>query len=106
MSPAVPDPHACPACRSTLLHPLRLSPGPPPATVDLRCAECGGWTSASCSAGELAALDREQLAGRLALVRAYEQRVSESMAALADCFGEALQRDLVGADDFAPRRSA
>jgi hypothetical protein len=30
--------------------------------------------------------------------------VSESMEALADCLGRALQLDLVGADDFAPPR--
>lgn len=74
-------------------------------TVDLRCAECGAWTRASCSAADLARLDREQLAGRRALQQSYERCVSESMTALADCLGAALERDLVGADDFALRRA-
>ena len=96
---------ACPACRSTLLHPQRLRRGQPPlTTVDLRCAECGAWTHVACSPVELARLDAERSDGRRALVQAYERSVSESMEALADCLGAALQRDLVGADDFAPRR--
>jgi hypothetical protein len=32
--------------------------------------------------------------------------VVESMEALAVCFEQALELDLVGADDFAPRRAA
>ena len=35
---------------------------------------------------------------------AYERSVAESMEALAACFATALALDLVGADDFAPRR--
>lgn len=73
--------------------------------MDLRCAECSEWTHASCSPVQLARLDRERLEGRLALLKAYERCVSESMEALADCLGAALRRDLVGADDFAPRRT-
>lgn len=100
----MPEASACPACRSTLLHPQRLRPGrASPAIVDLRCAECGEWTHDSYSPVELVRLDEERVAGRRALVQAYEECVSESMAALADCLGVALQRDLVGPDDFARR---
>ena len=74
-------------------------------TVDLRCAECGEWTCGTYSPSELARLDRERLAGRLALVRAYERCVSESMEAFADSFGAALRRDLLGPDDFKSRRA-
>ncbi len=74
-------------------------------TVDLRCAECSVWTHRSYSPGELIRLDAEQLDGREALVAAYERCVFESMEALADCLSVALQRDLLGADDFAPRRA-
>ena len=73
--------------------------------MELRCAECSAWTRASYSAAELERLDAEQVVGRLALVQSYERYVSESMAALADCLAAALERDLVGADDFAPRRA-
>lgn len=102
----MPDSYACPTCRSPLLHPQRLRPEDAARSkVDLRCAECGAWTSAVYSVAELERLDREQYAGRRALQHAYERCVSESMEALADCLGVALRRDLVGADDFAPRRA-
>lgn len=48
-------------------------------------------------------LDRLQSACRDQLVTAYEQSVSESMRALAFNLATALELDLVGADDFAPR---
>ncbi len=71
--------------------------------VDLRCPECFTWMQECCSRGELAELDRRQAAWRELLVDAYERSVAESMEALADCLGLALELDLVGADDFAPR---
>ena len=73
--------------------------------MDLRCAECSAWTRASYSDVELERLDADQADGRLALLESYERCVSESMEALADCLAAALERDLVGADDFAPRRA-
>lgn len=101
----MPETLACPACRSTLLHPQRLRPGEaPPVTVDLRCAECSEWTHGTYSPSELAELDRERLAGRLALVQAYERCVSEGMQAFADSFVAALRHDLLGPDDFTPPR--
>ena len=74
--------------------------------VDLRCPECFMWMQACCSRGELAELDKRHAAWRELLVDAYERSVVETMEALAVCFGAALERDLVGADDFAPRRAA
>ena len=100
------EPPLCPGCHSPLLHPQRQrAAAAATVSVDLRCAECGAWTRASYSAAELERLDAEQVLGRLALVRSYERCVSESMEALADCLATALERDLVGADDFAPRRA-
>jgi hypothetical protein len=55
---------------------------------------------------DVQALDRAQAVWRQTLLDAYEQSVTESMEALAFCFGRALDLDLVGADDFAPRRAA
>lgn len=56
------------------------------------------------SPSELQELDRAQTDGRARLLRSYERSVSESMESLAWTFAIALQRDLVGADDFTPRR--
>ena len=97
----------CPGCGSALLQPLRSRPGPGgEMTVDLRCPECFMWMQEYCTRGELAELDKRQAATRELLVDAYEQSVVESMEALAFCLGTALELDLLGADDFAPRRVA
>ena len=64
------------------------------------------WMQECCSRVDLAELDKRQAASRELLVDAYERSVAESMEALAVCFGAALELDLVGADDFAPRRAA
>ncbi len=75
-------------------------------TVDLRCVECSRWTEESVTRCQLAALDRRHSAERVGLQLAYERCVAESMEALAQCLAIALERDLVGPDDFAPRRAA
>jgi hypothetical protein len=86
---------------------LRSRPGEQgEMVVDLRCPECFMWMQECCSRGELAELDKRHAAWREQMVDAYERSVAESMEALAACFGAALQLDLVGADDFAPRRAA
>jgi hypothetical protein len=64
------------------------------------------WLSEPYTRAEVAALDSQQAACRQAIVDAFERSVSESMDALATLFGAALARDLIGADDFAPRRFA
>jgi hypothetical protein len=74
--------------------------------VDLRCPECFMWMQECCSRAELAELDKRQASWRELLVDAYERSVTESMEALAVCLAAALERDLVCADDFAPRRAA
>ncbi len=51
-------------------------------------------------------LDLRQTAGRERLVTAYELMVSESMEALANSLTAAFARDLLTADDFAPRTLA
>ena len=97
----------CPSCGSTLLQPLRSRAGSgDEMMVDLRCPECFTWMQECCSRGELAELDKAQAAWRALLVDAYEKSVTESMEALASCLGMALELDLLGADDFAPRRVA
>jgi hypothetical protein len=96
----------CPSCGSELLQPLRSRPGKGgEMLVELRCPECFMWMQECCTRGELAELDKRQAEWRERVVEAYERCVTESMEALAVCLGAALALDLVGADDFAPRRS-
>jgi len=74
--------------------------------VELRCAECMTWLSEPHTRAEVRELDSRQAEWRQELVAAYERQVTESMDALASLFGAALALDLIGADDFAPRRPA
>ena len=98
---------SCASCGSRLVQPLRWKQRPAgDVLVELRCPECFVVAQAAHTTEQMAVLDRDQAACREVLVAAYEQAVAENMAALADALHEALARDLVGADDFAPRLRA
>ena len=71
--------------------------------VDLRCPECEQWRQGALSRPQMAALDRAQGHARQVLLGAYERLVAESMEAEAFSLGMALDLDLLGPDDFAPR---
>ena len=102
--PPVVTPLVCPGCGSPLLQPLRCEARRRgESVVDLRCPECYAWTQDTLTDVEMRELDARQAALRKELVRAYERCVAESMEALAVCLGMALELDLLGADDFAPR---
>jgi len=74
--------------------------------VDLRCSDCMTWLHVPFTRADMEELDRCQSTWRDEIVAAYERSVSENMEALAAILGPALALDLVGADDFAPRRAA
>ena len=98
---------ACPSCGSSFLQPLRCeAQGDDDVLVDLRCPECMTWLQAPFSRADMAELDRRQSEWREAIAAEYERSVTASMEALADCLSAALALDLIGADDFAPRRAA
>jgi hypothetical protein len=72
--------------------------------VDLRCPECSTRLSVTCTRAQVRELDRRQAQWREVIVASYERSVAETMDALATCLGAALALDLIGPDDFAPRR--
>ena len=74
--------------------------------VELRCPECLTFLQAAFTRAAMADLARQQSVWRDELVAAYESSVTASMEALAACLVPALDQDLIGADDFAPRRVA
>jgi hypothetical protein len=74
--------------------------------VELRCPECHIVIQACHSQKDMADLDRQQSASRDVIRDAYDRLVNESMTTLADRLRDALDRDLIGADDFAPRPSS
>lgn len=95
----------CPSCGSQFLQPLRCeAKSADVVMVELRCSDCMTWLKAPHTRADMRELDRRQAEFRAEIVASYERSVAESMAALAACFGPALELDLVGADDFAPRR--
>jgi hypothetical protein len=97
----------CPSCGSAYLQPLRCeAKGEDEVLVDLRCPDCDTWMQAPHSREDMRELDRRQSEWRETIVAAYERSVTESMEALAACLVPALAQDLIGADDFAPRRVA
>lgn len=99
----VPSLHACPSCGSDLVQPLRWEQkSEAQVLVELRCPECGTWMQACHTPSEMQDLDRRQTAARAAIVSAYEASVHESMEALLADLHEALERDLISADDFRP----
>ena len=93
----------CPSCGSDLVQPLRWErTGGAQVLVELRCPECSTWMQACHSPAEMKDLDRRQCAARDVIVNAYEATVRESMSTLLADLHEALERDLIGADDFRP----
>jgi len=95
---------SCPGCGSDLVQPLRWHQRTAAELlVELRCPECFVVMQACHTPKEMEELDRRQSAGREQIVTAYERAVAENMEAMASSLHEALERDLVGPDDFAPR---
>lgn len=95
----------CPNCASSLVQPLHWEQQDDgEILVELRCPECFTLMRICYTQAEMAELDRRQSDSREQIVSAYEQSVAENMAALANDLHEALERDLVGPDDFVPRR--
>jgi hypothetical protein len=95
----------CPGCGSSFLQPLRCeAKGSDVVLVELRCSDCMTWLKAPHTRADMRELDRQQAEFRAVILEQYERSVTESMEALAACFGPALELDLVSADDFAPRR--
>jgi erythromycin esterase-like protein len=100
----MPSLPTCPGCGSELVQPLRWqqqSSGE--LLVELRCPECFVVMQACHTAQEMEELDRRQTASREQIQNAYDRAVAENMEATAASLHEALARDLVGPDDFAPR---
>ncbi len=92
----------CPRCGSSYLQPLRCeAKGSDVVLVELRCSDCMSWLKVPHTRADMRELDRLQAEFRAVILEQYERSVAENMEALADCFGAALELDLVSADDFA-----
>jgi hypothetical protein len=95
----------CPSCGSEFIQPLRWKErADGEVLVELRCPECLTVMEACHSQQDMQELDRHQTRSRDELRAAYERSVLESMSSLAARMHDALERDLIGPDDFAPPR--
>jgi hypothetical protein len=75
-------------------------------SIALRCPECLAWMAGTFSAERARELDRVIAEGRAELRAAHRRAVRRNMQAALLAFSQALELDLIGADDFRPARRA
>jgi hypothetical protein len=99
-------PTACAVCASPLLQleAWRERPGGG-LTVRLRCPECDARTIRDFDAQEAVRVDDALSQARLEMVALYEAVVRNNLDIEATLLAKAFELDLVGPDDFAPRRA-
>jgi hypothetical protein len=96
----------CGACSSELLQlEAWRERGGGGLTLCLRCPECDLRTVRQFDAGEAARVDDALSQARLEMVALYEAVMRGNIANEATLLAKALELDLIGPDDFAPRRS-
>ena len=99
-------PPACDACASELLQlEAWRERGGGGLTLRLRCPECDQRTVRNLDAGEAARVDDALSEARLEMVAFYEAVVRNNLSDEATLLVKAFELDLIGPDDFAPRRS-
>jgi len=99
-------PIACAACASRLLQleAWRERPGGG-LTLRLRCPDCDSRTIRDFDAQEAVRVDDALSQARLEMVALYEAVVRNNLDIEATLLAKAFELDLVGPDDFAPRRA-
>jgi len=97
----------CPHCSSRYVHPTRWQAQPDGAiALSLRCPECLSAMEGTFAATRVRELDRELASGRAQVRMAYDRTVRRNMYLELQVLRNALARDLLSADDFAPRTTA
>jgi hypothetical protein len=97
----------CPHCASRYVHPTQWQAQPDGGiSLVLRCPECHASMEGTFAAARVRELDRELAAGRALVRAAYERVVRRHMYQELQALRNALARDLIGPDDFGPRRTS
>jgi hypothetical protein len=97
----------CPHCHSPYVQAVDWKALPDGrVSVALRCPECMAWMSGTFTWERARRLDRDLAEGRAELRAAYRRAVRRNMQDALGAFASALERDLIGADDFRPRGQA
>jgi hypothetical protein len=98
-------PTSCTACASELLQlEAWRERGAGGMTLRLRCPECHARVVRNLDAQEAARVDDALSQARLEMVAFYEAVLRTNLAHEAELLATAFERDLIGPDDFAPRR--
>jgi len=96
----------CPRCASRLVQPQGWKEiGNGMLMLQLRCPECQIRTVGSYEAEHVARYDEQLVRARRRLEADYLALLRENMGELAERLARALELDLIGPDDFRPRRS-
>jgi len=93
----------CVYCGSRLVNAAETRPLPGGAVwASLRCPDCERWRTGRFALERIRELDRMAAGGRAEIRALHERAVRDNMYRELTSLREALSRDLVGADDFAP----
>ena len=92
----------CRVCRSESVHPVEWEPfGDTHWWIVLRCGACGDRGEGLVANAAAQRFDRDLDEAQDEMVRAADRLELEILSAQADSLAVALERDLIGADDFA-----
>jgi hypothetical protein len=92
----------CRECEADSVHPVEWEPfGDTHWWILLRCGACGARGEGLVANAVAQRFDRELDQAQDEMVRAADRLGHEILSAQADNLGVALERDLIGADDFA-----
>jgi hypothetical protein len=92
----------CRECRSDSVHPVEWEPfGETHWWILLRCGACGACGEGLVANAVAQRFDRDLDEAQDEMIRAADRLGLEILSAQADTVAVALERDLIGADDFA-----
>jgi hypothetical protein len=96
----------CRACGAEAVIPVDWEDGGDEWHISLRCGACGDRRDVTLDDGEAREFDRALDRGVRRIGREVRRRDRQRLEAETESLSIALEQDLIGADDFAPRRSA
>jgi hypothetical protein len=96
--------HVCTGCRADSVHPVEWHESDEQHWwMLLRCGACGSERDVTVADDVAKRFGEDLDAAERQIERAVAELDGERMAAEVEAFAVALERDLIGADDFAPR---
>jgi hypothetical protein len=99
--------HVCPGCRTSFVCPVEwdLLAGGDEVWILLRCGQCEDWRDVTVSAEVAERCSQDFERARSHITATVQQLECQRMAGEVTTFVTALDRDLIDAADFGPRRA-